>query len=556
MAKLFATLACLLLATSCAALPSAPAPATELWKTDTELVTAIGEPDVVDPQLSSFASEGAIVGMLYEPLLSWDPASLAIVPAAARSLPSVSADGRVYTYTLRSGLTYSDGRPLTAQRFVDAFVRLCDPATGAEYAFLAYPIRGCMAWNTMDPKKSAIPDLDVARGALGVRALDDLTVEFTLDQPFAAFTQATALWIGSPVRLEDLGAPPANAYRPVGLTRLIGNGPFVLKEWIKGDRLIFERNDRYRLPVRLSRWTKRIVPDPQTQRAMYETGGIDAVAVFPRDDADRDALLARRDVDRMLGSCTRYVGFNVDRPPFDDAKVRLAFAKALDKEDYARSIESTGRPAASLIVHAQPGHAHDDRVQQFDPAEARRLLAASKYGAPVDGKIGGIDLRFAFSASPSNRNAQRVKWIVGQWLSSLAVNVRLDPIDPNTFGGGWKGPFASPQLYLKGWCADYPDGQAWDSVLFRSSSAAQRTHFSDKGFDALVDQADVERDPLTRQALYERAGRILSAAAPGAWLTWSETWWLVRPELRGYEQSSFDWDFGQFSLARIVGVKR
>jgi ABC-type transport system substrate-binding protein len=409
----------------------------------------------------------------------------------------------------------------------------------------------------MDTKKSTIAELDVARAAVGVRALDDLSLEFTLDTPLAAFSQATALWVGSPVRLEDLGTPPLNVYRPVGLTKLIGNGPFVLKDWIRGDRLIFDRNDHYRLPVRLSRWTKRIVPDAETQRAIYEVGGIDLVAVVPRDDADREALLARRDMDRMLGSCTRYVGFNMDRPPFDDANVRLAFAKALDKEDYARSIETTGRPAASLIVHAQPGHAHDDRVQQFDPVEARRLLAASKYGAPVDGKIGGIDLRFAFTASPSNRNAGRVKWIVGQWFASLVVTVQLDPIDTTTFGGGWGGRFgAQPQLYLNGWCEDYPDGQAWDSVLFRSSSAAQRTHFNDKGFDALVDQADLERDPLTRQALYERASRILSTAAPGAWLTWSETWWLVRPELRGYEQSSFDWDFAQFSLARIVGVRR
>lgn len=552
MAKLFATLACLLAATSCAALPGVTVQPTEAWKTDTELVTAIGnEPDIVDPQLSSFSSEGAIVGMLYEPLLTWDPVTLTLVPAAARELPTVSANGLVYTYTLRPGLTYSDGSPLTAQRFVDAFVRLCDPQSWAELAFIAYAIEGCGAWNGKDVKRATASELESARAAMGVRALDDLRLEFRLTKPFAAFPQATALWIGSPVRVEDLGAPPANVYRPLGLTKLVGNGAFTLKEWIKGDRLIFERNERYRLPVRLARWIKRIVPDADTQRVMYDAGRIDALSVTPRNAADREALLVRGDLARALGACTRYVGFNTARAPFDDANVRLAFAKALDKEDFARSIDMTGRPAASLVIHAQPGHAHDDRAQQFDAAEARRLLASSKYGAPVEGKIAGIDLRFVFQDSPQVK--VRIDWIVEQWYANLGV--RVTPEVYRGWGSLIKRPEAEPHIYRLGWCEDYPDGLNWYEQ-FTTGASSSRTHFSDKAFDALIDQADIERDGIERQALYERASRVLSAAAPGAWLTWSETWWLVRPELRGYQQSSFDWDFGQFSLTRIVGVKR
>jgi oligopeptide transport system substrate-binding protein len=147
--------------------------------------------------------------------------------------------------------------------------------------------------------------------------------------------------------------------------------------------------------------------------------------------------------------------------------------------------------------------------------------------------------------------------VAGQWLSALGVDVQLDPVDPNTFGHGWGRRLElEPQLYMNAWCEDYPDGQAWNGVLFHSTSTAQRTHFSDKAFDAIVDEADRERDPIARQALYERASGILSKAAPGAWLTWSETWRLVRPEVSGYEVSSFDWDFAQLSLARIVGVTR
>jgi oligopeptide transport system substrate-binding protein len=552
MGQLFVGLACLLVLGSCSAVTT-PSATAEPWRTDTELITAIAsDPDVLDPQLSSFVAEGAIVSMLYEPLLTWDPVSLALVPAAARALPTVSADGRVYTYALRPHLTYSDGSPLTARRFVDAFVRLCDPNVGAEMAFLIHPVVGCEHWNTMDPKKATAAALEIGRAALGVRAIDDLTVEFTLTRPAAAFPQATALWVGSPVRIEDVREVFRGGWGSKRVDPIVGNGPFRLKEWSKGERLVFERNERYRLPVRLARWTKRIVPDADAQRVMYDAGRVDALAVAPRDAADREALLVRRDLNRMLGRCTTYVGFNAGRPPFDDANVRLAFAKALDKEDFARSITMTGRAAASLAVHAQPGHAHDDRVQAFEPSEARRLLAASKYGPPVDGRIAGIDLRFQFQDAP--RMKAQIEWMVRQWYANLGVVVKAEVFQ--SWGHLVKRPEAEPALYRLGWCEDYPDGQAWYSMLFRSSSSAQRTHFSDESFDALIDDADRERDPIARQAMYERASRILSAAAPGAWLSWTETWWLVRPELSGYEQSSFDWDFAQFSLARIVGVKR
>jgi ABC-type oligopeptide transport system substrate-binding subunit len=316
--------------------------------------------------------------------------------------------------------------------------------------------------------------------------------------------------------------------------------------------LVFERNERYRLPVRLAKWTKRILPDLDTQRVMYDAGRIDVSPIYPRDAADREALLTRAELHRTLGSCTQYVGFNTLRPPFDDANVRLAFAKALDKEDYARSVNRVGRAAASLVIHAQPGHAHDDRAQQFDPAEARRLLASSKYGAPVNGSIGGIDLRFLLQDSPNTK--KQVDWIIQQWYVNLGVRVTPE------VNQGWgsslvKKSQAEPQLYRLAWCEDFPDGQNWYQQ-FVSGATFNHAHFTDTKFDRVVGQADVDADPIEREAGYERASRILSLAAPGAWLTWTETWWLVRPEVSGYELSSFDWDFAQFSLARIVGVKR
>ena len=551
MARLFVSLVCLLALSSCVVSASRPS---EPWQTETEIVTTIAsDPDTIDPQRASFANEMSIVGMLYEPLLTWDASTLTLRPAAARDLPQVSDDGRTYTYTLRDGLVYADGGPLEAWRFVDAFARACDPTVAGELAFLAYPIVGCEAWNTMDAKRASPADLAVARSALGVRAPNAHTVVFALREPLASFPQVTAMPLASPVRMEGVAAWTDGWRTTKNATLFVGNGPFVFKEWRAGDRLVFERNERYRQPVRVAVWTKRVVPDADTARVLYDAGRIDALAVTPRDLADREVLLSRPDLRRAVGPCTTYLGFNIARPPFDDQRVRLAFAKALDKDNYVTSVAKTGRIAFSLVPQGQPGHAHDDRAQAFDPVEARRLLASSRYGPPLNGLLGAIPVTFSFRPTLAER--EFAMWVADQLQRNLGV--RVVPEVVNSWGHGLVRRIeAQPQLYRLAWCEDYPDGRDWYTTLFHSASPFTRTNFHDVRFDDLVTRADRERDPIVRENLYEEASRILSREAPGAWLAWTEQWWLVRPELSGYESSSFDWDFAQLSLARIVGVKR
>jgi len=545
-------LGCLLVA-GCA---SVPGPRGEPWLTDSEIVTSISsEPETIDPQKASFVSEASLVSMVFEPLLTYDPGGLQLQPAAARALPDVSPDGRVYTYRLRPGLVYSDGAPLTAADFAFAWLRLCDPRTRGGSSFVAYPIAGCEAWNQLDPQKESVDRHDAMRRAVGIRAVDLVTLEFTLTKPAAHFPQATALWIGAPVRSRDVPAWPTwNGQEWTVPATYIGNGPFRLVEWKHSERLVFERNERYRAPARARKWTKVIITEPAVARTAYEHRELDAVRVTPRDDTDREALLARPDLVRSLGPCTTYIGFNTQRAPFDDPLVRLAFAKSLDREEMVRTIDRTGRAAVSLVPHLQPGHAHEDRTQAFDPAEAQRLLAASKYGAPVSGQLGAAPLTFTVRQSPIN--AARTKWAIAQWKAFLGVDVRYDPIDASTHVGWRRVAQDQPQLYLLGWCEDFPDGQNWYSTLFRSDSTVTRTGFSNAAFDAVIDRADVTGDPTERERLYQSASFILSRSAPGAILGWSEVWTLVRPDVRGHQVSSFDWDFAQFSLSTVYRLAR
>jgi ABC-type oligopeptide transport system substrate-binding subunit len=301
--------------------------------------------------------------------------------------------------------------------------------------------------------------------------------------------------------------------------------------------------------VRLQRWTKVMISDALVAQRAYDDGRLDVLSVVPGTDAEREDLLARPDLRRGPGPCTYYVAFNTKAPPFDDERVRLAFAKALDKEEYARTVERAARAAPSLVPHGQPSHAHEDRIQAFDPAEARRLLAASGYGAPRLGQL-GMPIRLVFSAG--SQQIARAQWLIAQWRAYLGVEIVPDPVVAGGYGTLLKRATNAPPIAIMAWCQDYPDGEAWYGALFRKNGiAVSRTQFEDPALLQILDQADREYDPLDRQQLYERASAVASRAASVAWLAWSESWLLVRPEVKGYELTSFDPDFAQFSLARV-----
>ena len=500
-----------------------------------ELVTQLdAEPDTIDPQKGSFPNEIAQMLMVYEPLLTFDPRTLAPAPAAARALPEVSDDGRTVIFTLRDGLTYSDGAPLRAADFVSAWLRLCDPSVAGEYAFTAYAIAGCERWNDLDPKRATPNELERARADVGVHALDDRRIVFTLTKPAPYFLAIAALWVGAPVRDSDATGPawtePAT---------YIGNGPFRLVRWTHGVRMVFERNDRYRTPAKLKRWTKIVVGDRDVAAAAFANGELD---VAPAPKSAPNALTAP-------GGATFFIELNLRRPPFDDPKVRLAFARSLDRAAYVRDVlEVPGVPAMSLIPTGLPGADPADVTQSFDPPSARALLAASTYAGALP------PLEFSYRTNAPRAIAQ-AKWAIAQWKENLGVTVAEHPIGDCGFCQLVKKPEQAPQISASGWSLDYPDPRDWLPEIFRSTSAAQHTGYRSAEFDALVDRADVERDPGRRLDLYREAQHLLTRDAPAIFLYSTQVRYLVSPRVRGYTLTAADREFGQLTLASLYVTK-
>ena len=506
-----------------------------------------GEPDTIDPQTESFADEVAQTMMVFEALMTLDPKTLRPVPGAAVKDPEVSADGLTYRYTLRDGLKYSDGSPVTPKDFAYGFTRLCDPATAGEYSFTGYVIVGCEDWNTLDTKKATPAELTAAKGKLGIK-YDDKTITFTLTESAPYFNSIAALWVGVPSRESDVTKGGARWTEPA---TFIGNGPFKLTQWKHNEKLVYERNDSYRTPAKLKKWTKVMINQGAVAFAAYRNNALDAYGVASEDlrtvEGDADLKAQVRDVP---GSCTYYYGFNNAKAPFTDAKVRLAFAKAFDRDAFIKDIQKIGAAATSFIPPGLPGYDKDDQAQKFDVAAARKLLSESSFAGKDELKT----IKFTYSTSANEKT--RVEWVQQQWKTNLGIEVALDPVDRTTFSQLVKKAETTPLLFTLGWCADYPDQQDWLTTVFISTSTVTKTGYRNPEFDKLVREADKEKDPKKRDDGYQKASRLLSQDAAVAFYLYTASKYLLKPWVKGVTDSAIDFGIGIFKITEIGVTKK
>lgn len=511
-----------------------------------EITTNTGaEPDTIDPQKESFVNEVAQTMMVYESLMSFDPKTLKPIPGAAKEAPKLSSDGLTYTFTLRDGLKYSDGSPVTAKDFAYGFTRLCDPNVAGEYAFTGYIIAGCEAWNEMDPKKASQADLTAAKGKLGIKVNGDKEISFTLTEKAPYFLSIAALWVGVPTRESDVTKGGDKWTEP---STFIGNGPFKLVDWKHNEKLVYERNDNYRTPAKLKRWTKVMINENAVAFAAYQNNELDAVGIAAEQlrAVDADATLKSQVID-VGGSCTIYVGFNNARPPFDDAKVRLAFAKSFDRVAYINDVAKIGKAAdkGGFIPPGMPGYDASDTAQAFDPAAAKQLLSQSKYANTDTLK----NLKFTYSASAANKT--RIEWLQQQWQTNLGITVTPDPVDATTYTSLVKKAETTPLMFRLGWCADYPDQQDWLTTVFHSSSTVTRVGYKNPDFDKAVRQADADPNPESRDKTYLQASQTLSKDAAAAWWYYTATKYLRKPWVKGVQDTVMDFEMGIFDQIHI-----
>ena len=548
-----------MLVTACTGQPSTgPSTGADAPDPNGVLTTNTGtEPNTIDPNLASFSTEIEQIMSVYEGLMTLDPKTLKPIPGAAVKDPEVSADGLTWKVTLRDGLKYSDGTPLTAANYVYGFKRTCD--IDIDYEFVLTVVKGCDDLNGMDHKKASAAELKAAWDKIGITANGDKEIVFQLTEPAAYFASILYMWVGMPVRESDVTKGGDKWTEPNGGTSYIGNGPFILKEWKHNERFVYEPNPNFRLgKPKIAKWTRVMIADGAVAFAAYRNNELDEFTVQAEDlrAISADADLSKQLVDRVA-AITNYYGFNVTRAPFNDANVRLAFAKGFDREAYTKDVlGGIGKSANNgFIPPGIPGFDETDTIQKFDVTAAKALLDK----ASPEAKAALTSIKFTYSSTA--RGKTRAEWIQQQWEKNLpGVKIALDPVDPSAFSGLFKGGASgqSPQVFTLGWIADYPDQQNFHTVVWISKDgvSSRRTGFSNAKFDQLVRSADKETDKAKRDAAYLEAGKILSTDAPAAWLYYSASKLLRKPWIKGVVDSSIDSAMGQFRQWEIYVTKR
>ncbi|HLB49626.1 MAG TPA: peptide ABC transporter substrate-binding protein [Anaerolineales bacterium] len=474
------------------------------------LVLAGGEstnPRDYDPA----TSHGGSGDMVFTGLVSFDP-QLNLVPELAESW--TVTDGAVYTFTLRSNARFHNGRPVTAQDVIYSWERAADPATESD-TVLTY-LGDIVGVNEMHEGK--------ADHISGLQSIDDHTLQVTIDAPKPYFLMK--LTFPTAFVLDKYNVEPRSEwYRTPN-----GTGPYRLIRWDTFELMLYERNEDYYLgPPAIPYVIVQLFTGDDVR--LYESGESDLAYVgrydVPRFQDPNEPLHA--DLRTGVNLCTGYISFDVTQPPFDDVKVRQAFAMAFDREKYIDVVlNGIGLPAHGLYPPGLPGYNVDLQGLSYDPERARQSLAESKYGGPEN-----LPPIVFTSAGAGSDVSGSVAALAQMWQQTLGVTISIENLEPDKYYdelyAGRHG-----QITSGGWCADYPDPENFADALFHTGAPENRSNYSNPELDALLEQARVETDVAKRILMYQEAEQIIVNDAPALFTTHSLSFVLIKPHIQGF----------------------
>ncbi len=477
------------------------------------------EPPTIDPALASDTTSVNVIEQLFLGLTDYDDNTMEVIPELATKW-KVSSDGLVWTFYMRKDVKWTDGHPVTAHDIEYGVKRTLDPKTASDYAYVLYIIKGAEAFNT---GKGSADDV-------GVKAIDDYTVQFTLTTPAGYFPAIAGMWVARPQpkwvieKYGDKWTDPKN---------IVTNGPYKLVEWKHEDHMVLVKNPDYfdAKNVQIEKVMFYMVQEESTAMAMYENGELDTVGV-PLEDMDRvkkDPVLSK-ELYIAPYLCTYYYGFNASKPPFDNPLVRKAFSAAIDRKTLVERITKGGqKPAYTFVCPGIFGHVPPEKGIgiRFNPEQAKKWLAEAGY--PNGEGFPEVVLMF----NTSEGHAKIAQAIQAMWKKYLNVNVKLTNQEWKVYLKTLRSNPDAYNIYRLGWCADYPDANNWLNEVFNSKSPQNHTHWKNEFYDQLVEKAARIQDPKIRKQLYEQAEYILceqdAAIAPIYWYT---TVNLTKPYLK------------------------
>ena len=450
------------------------------------------DPSNLDPSLTTGRPEYNILCALFEGLVTADTKTLAILPAAAESW---THENGTYTFKIRDNAKWSDGEPLKASDFVFAFRRILNPALGAEYASMLYPIK-----NAQKIHGGTLP-----AESLGAHALSEKVLKIELEYPRPDFLNL--LYHNSYFPLPEHILKKYNAsdrrdgvwMRP---QNAVGNGPFVLTKWRVNDKVSVRKNPHYHgaQSIRLEGVDFFPISNINTEDRAFRAGQLhitESVAPTRLDAIARDMPQNLR-VSDWLGAY--YYIFNTTRPPLDDARVRMALSLAIDRELIIKNFLRAGQKPANSFV---PTSAMDGYTPQFlhlkDVEKARRLLAEAGYP-------GGKNFpTITISYNTSEQHKPIAEAIQAAWKERLGIRTELYNLSWPAYLDSRKNK--DFQIVRASWIADYRSPENFLN-LFLSNSPMNHAGWKNKEYDALLNNA-ANADPAIARKNFEAAEAML-----------------------------------------------
>ncbi len=427
-----------------------------------------------------------------------------------------SDDKLTWTFKLRDA-KWSDGKPVTAEQFVYGITRTLDQNTASPYAFLLYPIANAVEFNSGKAKAED----------LGVKALDEKTVEFTLASPCAYFLDLTYFKVMQPQR-EDIVKEHGDKYGSEA-NSMVYCGPFMISEWVHNNKVEFVKNPEYwdAENVKLDKVTMKIIKEESARMNELLNDSLDMATVVKPEWIEKFDSAGEYEAKKGYDGSTTYTFFNLKDKLFSNAKVRKAFIVAEDRENKIKTLrKGLGEPALGFVPKSVQigGEEYRTKVNEL-PVQKLMDENTDPKALLIEGMkelgLGDDPSKITISYLQSGTDAVAKEYAEFQqqvYTKKLGINVKVDFVEWAQFqertdnfdyqvaGMAWTGDYNDPNTYLD---------------LWTSTAGVVPTGWSNPKYDELIAKAGKSDDPNERAEIFKEAERILlyedGVVSPEAW---------------------------------------
>ncbi len=472
----------------------------------------------LDPHKSQGVPESHVIRDLLEGLVNQD-ADGNTIPGVAESWETT--DNKNFVFHLRKDAKWSNGDPVTADDFVYSFQRAVDPATASPYSWYMEYTKMANAKDIVAGKKD--------KSELGVKAIDANTLEVQLDTAVPYFVKMMGHTTVKPVhqatveKFGDQWTKPGN---------FVGNGAFVVNNWVVNERLELVRNEQYwdNADTKLTKVTFLPIENQVSEMNRFLSGELDFTYELPVEHFKRLTKEEPESVSVVGSLCTYYYSFNTKKKPFDDVRVRKAISYAIDRSIVSDVILGQGqKPAYFLTPEITAGFnpelpAYGKMTQDERNAEAKRLLAEAGFGPENP-------LKFTLLYNTSENHKKIAVAAGSMWKKTLGLEVVLENQEWKTYlDSKDQGQF---EVARAGWCGDYNEASSFLTLMVSKNTTGGQ-HYGSAEYDALIEKALASTSEEERTAIYLQAEQLLAKDMPIAPIYQYVKSRLLSPEVGGF----------------------